>query len=306
MSRVLVLGSVNADFTIRIERLPAPGETVSGGTFFTSRGGKGANQAVAAARAGARVHLIAKLGRDSHGEHLAERLAAAGIACEGILFDKEQPTGSAFIFVDRLGNNQIAVASGANHHLHEEDLGSLKALFADTQVLLSQLEIPLTTVTCGLKMAKSLGLRTILNAAPILPLPPEVWTYTDILVLNQLEAATLLGFPLPDLHAVPVAARSLLRREGQEAIITFGGQGALWVHKDGATFIPPFPVTAVDTTGAGDAFCGTLAAILAEGQPMAEALRYASAAGALATTVLGAQDSLPFRAQIEALLSKHN
>lgn len=302
MPRVLVLGSANVDFTLMVERLPNPGETVTGAELFTSCGGKGANQAVAAARAGAEVRLLAKVGRDANGERLLSRLTAAGVACEGVLYDAEHATGAAFIVVDRRGQNQIAVASGANHRLSVADLSALEPWFRDQDVLLCQLEIPLETVACGMRLAKTLGMRTILNPAPASPLPPELWKHIDLLVPNRGEAERLLGTPLPDVGGRE-ALGALRRHPGQEAVVTRGERGALWIHAGGVTAIPPFPVTSRDSTGAGDAFCGTLAALLAEGRPMAEALRYAAAAGALATTVAGAMDSLPSREQIEKLLN---
>ena len=302
MSKVVVIGSANMDFTVRLERLPQLGETMSGGEFYTAFGGKGANQAVAAHKAGADVRFLAKVGCDQSGEAIIKHLEVLGLTSEGILRDESLHSGVALIVVDRMGNNAIAVAPGSNWNLTEEDIRRAESHISWGEVLLAQLEIPLLTVKEALRLAKAHGLVTILNPAPAHPLPGEVLSLVDILTPNEMEAASLTGIKVDNVDETARAARKLFESGAKQVIVTLGKEGCCWVRKDCAQTFPSFPVVAVDSTAAGDAFNGALACAVAEGRPMQEAIRFGSAAGAIAVTRKGAQDSLPTRDEITNLL----
>jgi ribokinase len=302
VSKVVVIGSANMDLTVRLERLPQLGETVSGGEFYTSFGGKGANQAVAAHKAGAEVRFLAKVGRDQNGEAIIKHLEVLGLSSEGILRDESHHSGVALIMVDRMGNNAIAVASGSNWNLTEEDIRRAEPHISWGEVLLAQMEIPLLTVKEALRLAKAHGLVTILNPAPARPLPEEVLSLADILTPNEVEAGSLAGINVDNVDEATRAARKLLESGAKQVIVTLGKDGSCWVRRDYAHTFPSFPVEAVDSTAAGDAFNGALACAVAEGLPIHEAIRFGSAAGAIAVTRKGAQDSLPTRDEIVNLL----
>ena len=302
MPKVVVVGSANVDLTIRVDRLPQLGETVSGGEFYTSFGGKGANQAVAAHKAGAEVRFLAKVGCDQNGEAIIKNLEALGLTSDGILTDESRHSGVALIMVDRMGNNTIAVSPGSNRNLTEEDIHGAESDISWGEVLLIQLEVPMSTVKEALRLAKAHGLRTILNPAPARRLPEEIIALVDILTPNEIEAGTLTGDMAEDLNEATRAASKLLESGAGHVIITLGERGACWVQRDRVQAFPAFPVAAVDSTAAGDAFNGALALALAEERPMQEAISFANAAGALTVTKKGAQDSLPTREEITYLL----
>lgn len=284
------------DFTVTVDRLPTAGETVLGEDFYQSLGGKGANQALAALRAGATVTFLAKLGTDAHGQQLGLHLAFLGLPKESLLRDPNRPTGVAFIMVDRSGQNLIAVAPGSNQSLSVEDVKRASSLVAEAKALLAQLEIPLPAVAQALRIAKANGVLTILNPAPAQPLSPDILTLVDVLTPNEHEVQALTG--LTDIAA---AARALVERGAGSVIVTLGERGALLQDAQTARQFPTFAVKVVDSTAAGDAFNGALACALAEGRPLAEAVVFANAAGALTTTKRGAQEALPTRDEIERL-----
>jgi len=301
MGAVLVIGSANTDLTVRAERLPRPQETVTDGELSSSFGGKGANQALAALRAGAQTRLIARIGRDDFGERLAEHLAGSGLPREGLIRDDTAPAGVALIGVDREGTNQILVAPGSNKRLSPQDLNRFKHLFHGCSVFLSQLETPLETVQSGLRTAREAGLFTVLDPAPSRELPEAVFPLLDLITPNEREAADLTGVDVDSPESAAKAGRLLLQRGCGAALITLGGQGAFFLSPEGEELIPPYSVRTVNTVAAGDAFNGALAAALSEGVPLLDAIRFATAAGALSTTRSGAQDSLPDREEIEGL-----
>jgi ribokinase len=301
---VVVVGSANLDYTVRVPRLPEPGETVLGDDLLTSHGGKGANQAVAARRAGAAVTFLGKRGADAPGEAIARRLAAEGIGTAGFLTDPAAPTGAAFIAVDPGGQNQIVVAPGANAALTVEDLRACAPLLRGGRVLLTQLETPIATVGEALRAAQASGMLTILNPAPAAPLSPELFRTVDLLVPNEPEAAQLADRPAGSIAEAEAAAARLLGYGCKAVVVTLGSQGALLLRGGEARHFPAFPVEAVDETAAGDAFCGALAAALAEGSPLEAAIPFACAAGALTCTRRGAQESLPTRDAILALMGR--
>lgn len=302
MSHVLVIGSANMDFTVAVPRLPTEGETITGGAFYVSHGGKGANQAVAARRLCADVRFVGCVGRDAQGDQIANQLVAEGIPTDGLIRTGEAATGVAMIMVDAKGRNQIAVASGANLLLLPELAQKHAALITQAQVLLCQLEIPVATVHWALAAARDQGVLTILNPAPAQPLPDTLLRLVDCLTPNAGEAETLSGIAVDGPDTAAQAAQRLLARGVKRAIVTLGTQGVLACEGTSTVHFPAFPVEAVDTTGAGDAFNGALAVALAAGGTWEEALPLANATAALACTKRGAQTSFPSRAQVEAFL----
>jgi ribokinase len=306
MSRVVVIGSTNLDFTVVVPRLPQPGETVSGGQLVMSPGGKGANQAVAARRLGAEVRFVTLLGTDPPGDRLLAALTGAGLPGEGLLRTGEAATGVALITVDAEGRNQIAVAPGANHRLTPERAASRADAVAWADVVLLQLESPIETVRWALQEARRLGKTTVLNPAParVLPLPGDLLPLVDYLTPNEHEAGLLTGLTVEGSAEAEAAARALRSAGVGTAVVTLGAEGTVAVGPGGCIRTPGFSVSPVDTVGAGDAFAGALATLLAARAPLAEALDVANAAGALACTRRGAMDALPDRAEVQALLAR--
>lgn len=304
MSAVVVVGSANLDFTIQVDRAPQPGETILGRDFLVSFGGKGANQAVGARRAGADVTFIGKVGEDQHGAQIRKNLEAVGIGVAGLISDASCHTGVAFILVDPAGGNQIVVASGCNYRLTPDELERRDGVLSGV-ILLLQLETPLDTVLCALRRGRQKGMRTILNPAPAAPLPRESFSLIDVLTPNETEASHLSGVSVKNLNAAEKAGNRLRDMGCADVIITLGPQGALWVGKHEGRHFPGLSVRSIDSTAAGDAFNGALAVALSEGKAMQDAIPFANAAGALATTHRGAQESLPDRTAIGTLLSSH-
>ncbi len=313
MSRVVVIGSANLDLTVAVERLPREGETVLGGELLLANGGKGANQAVAALRAGAETRFLASLGRDAFGDRICRDLVAAGLPPDGLLRDESAPTGVALIVVDRQGRNQIAVAPGSNQSLLPGTIDEHEAFLSVGTVMLLQLEIPIATVERALRFAKACGMMTILNPAPACPLPEGLLRQVDLLTPNEAEAEALAGIAVSDPKTAEKAARALLAQGPRAVIVTLGAQGALLCAGSTVRYFPALQVEVIDTTAAGDAFNGALAAALAATSPLAalgdarglgDAVRFANAAGALATTRRGAQESLPTRGEILELLRR--
>ncbi len=294
---VLVFGSINADFFVNVPTLPRPGETVLSPTYRTAAGGKGATQAVAAARAGAKVAMIGRVGGDAFGQSLKEGLASEGIDVAGIA-TSQQPTGAAFIAIDAKGENLILGAGGANLDARAADVPDARLGPATTVVL--QMEVSPTETARLAARARKARARVLLNLAPALAPPHGLIADTGILVVNEHEAVTLAGH-LGFTERKPAAiAHAIVRRYAGTVIVTLGAEGALAVAMDSAIRIGALPVSVVDTVGAGDAFVGVLAASFDEGRNLPTALRRASVAGALACTTAGAQAGLPMRAGIDA------
>jgi len=304
MSAVLVVGSANTDFTVRVDRLPQPGETVSGTEFMVSFGGKGANQALAARKAGAAAALLAKIGTDDHGRRLYRHLTAAGLPSESLLRDANEPAGVALIAVDARGGNQIVVAPGSNRNLSVADLQSFEELLAGADLMLCQLEIPLDTVEYALKAARRRSVTALLNPAPAASLPAGLLRSVDILVPNEVEAGALADMTVRNRSDAERAASILHANGCATVIVTLGENGVLLSQGTRKRHLPAFAVQSVDSVAAGDAFCGALAAALAEGRDMETAVRFAGAAGALCTTRRGAQEALPSRGEIDELLAR--
>lgn len=302
-ARVTVVGSLNMDLVIRSPRIPRPGETILGGQFRHVPGGKGANQAVAAARLGAQVSMIGRVGDDPFGHQLLENLAVDGINHTFALRDRQAATGVALIVVDDAGENSIVVASGANMRLSPADVEAAETAISGAHVLLLQLETPLKAVTRAAEIARAHSIPVILNPAPARDLPPDLLALIDVLVPNEGEAGLLTRRSVQRLAEAEAAARALQDMGIGTVILTLGKQGALLAQGTGIQVFPAFDVHPVDTTAAGDAFLAGLAVALAEGKTTAEAVHWANAAGALATTRLGAQPSLPNRGAVEELLA---
>jgi ribokinase len=301
--RIVVIGSLNMDFVVSVERLPAPGETVLGGAFRMIPGGKGANQAYAAARLGGRVAMAGRVGYDLFGDQLKAGLAAAGVEISEIHATRSEPTGVALIWVDRAGQNSIVVASGANGTLTLAEEAA-RRLFQGAGIALFQLETPLATVAAALAAARAEGVRTILDPAPAQPLPSELLSRVDLLTPNESEALILLGQPPGRIPADqrPAVARALRARGSDTVILKLGDEGCFVASAGGEWHLPAFAVTAVDTTAAGDTFNAALAVALAAGEPLEAAARFANAAAAVSVTRAGAQSSAPSRPEVEALL----
>jgi len=292
-ARIVVVGSSNTDMVVKADRIPVPGETVTGGQFVMAAGGKGANQAVAAARLGAQVTFVAKLGQDMFGDQAIENYAKEGIVTNLILRDPESHTGVALIMVDEEGENLIAVASGANHALRPEDIERAADRIREADVVMLQLETPMETVEFTAQVAADAGVPVILDPAPAAPLSEALLRRVTYLTPNESEAERLTGVPVRDEASARAAAEKLLAAGARHVIVTLGPKGALVAGPGQATMVPGYAVKARDSTAAGDAFNGGLASALANGMPLEEAVREASLVGALSVTRMGAQPSLP-------------
>ena len=299
---VVVVGSANVDLVVGLQRMPAPGETVMGHSFDRFPGGKGLNQAVAAARAGAQVAMVGAVGADEGGDWLRGLMVAEGID-DTHVHRVEGPSGTAVIEVDEAGMNRIVVIPGANGQVTAYQVEQALAAIAQVSVVLVQHEVPPDAVRAAMRAGRARGALTILNPAPARELDPGLLADVDLLVPNEHEAALLTGMPTASADQARAAAASLRQQGPAAVVITRGAEGLAWCDADGTSVSGAFAVTAVDTVAAGDAFCGTLAAALAEGRSLAEALRLGSAAGALAASAAGAVPSLPHRAAIEALVA---
>lgn len=299
---VLVVGSINTDLVVAVPTLPRAGETVLGKDLQRIGGGKGANQAVAAARLGARAALLGCVGDDAFGNVQKDELAASGVAVGAIETDPVRPTGAALILVDATGDNVIAVSPGANAALAPSHVVSADALFAQSSVLVCQLEVPLATVQSALAQARAHNMTTILNAAPGTAEAAALLEFTNILVVNQAEAASLVGQPVRSGADARSAAKALRNLVCRAAIVTLGAEGSLVASAEGVLHMPAWRVKTVDATAAGDAFVGALAAALAGGVPLHDAARYATAAAAITVGRFGAQPSLPARAEVDRFL----
>ncbi|ABU59804.1 ribokinase [Roseiflexus castenholzii] len=297
---IVVFGSINMDLVVRTPRLPAPGETLTGHSFFTAPGGKGANQAVACARLDAPTRMVGRVGDDLFGEQLRHSLRSFGVQDDGVL-TTPGPSGVALIAVDDAAENTIVIVPGANGAVGSEDMPRLERALDGARALLLQLETPLATVAAAARAGRARGATVILDPAPALPLPDELYALADILTPNESEATTLTGIPVHDEQSAAAAARALRARGARTVIIKLGARGALAADANGVRFWPAFTVTAVDTVAAGDAFNGGLAVALSEGRPFEEAIRWGLAAGALSVTKHGAQPSMPDRAELLAL-----
>jgi ribokinase len=303
-SGVAVVGSINADLAAFGSPLPRPGETVIGTEFSLVLGGKGANQAIAAARAGAPTYMIGAVGDDLFSDLTLGALADEGVEVTAVRI-MDGSTGIAHIRVDALSaQNDIMIIPNANHRLSPDDVeGSLRALRDYVSVVLVQLEIPLTVVQRVAEVCHDCGLRLVLDPAPAQPMPPEVWRGVSMVTPNELEAEVLTGIAVTDRSSAELAARWFLDHGVAIAVITRGEDGALVIGPDGIEEYPAFPATPVDTTAAGDAFAGALGASLARDASLTEALRRGLAAGALAVSVRGASPSLPTAEAVDALLA---
>lgn len=301
MSRkIVVVGSCNTDMVINMERLPLPGETLLGGKFFMNAGGKGANQAVAAARLGGKVNFVAKVGNDPFGIRSIDQYKAEGIGTKHVVVDKEHPSGVALILVDAHGENSIAVASGANAHLLPEDIDQAKGIIEDCDILLMQLETPMETIEHAAQMAKRAGGKVILNPAPAHSLPESLLANLYMLIANETEAEYISGTRITDMDSVARAADIICHRGVENVVITLGSKGAFIKERDTYHQVPALKVKAVDATAAGDTFCGAVCVALAEGRGIIEAVTFANRAAAVTVTRMGAQSSLPYRREVES------
>jgi len=302
---IVVVGSSNTDMIVKVPRIPKPGESVMGGRFTMAAGGKGANQAVAAARAGGQVSLIARVGNDVFGEEAVQGYARDGIDVGCLTHDDGAPTGIALIFVGENGQNSIAVAPGANSSLTPEHIEKFRDRILEADTLLMQLETPLETVQAAAEIAAGAGKRIILNPAPGRQLPDDLLRQISILTPNESEAEILTGIRFEDDMSAGRAAERLLDRGVGIVIVTLGERGAYAASGKERRRLPGFQVKAVDATAAGDVFNGALAVGLSEGMALQDAVRFAHAAAALSVTKLGAQPSIPYRHQVDQFLEKH-
>lgn len=302
---VVVVGSINLDLVMRVPHLPRPGQTVIGQDLRESPGGKGANQAVAAARLGARCSLVGGIGDDTFGDKLLDALAASGVETGHVRRFVDCPSGVALIGVEDSGQNAITIIPGANGRLRPEDVAACEPLIRQADVLLLQLEIPLDTVEAAVLLARRHGVITVLDPAPAPGRLPPALYQADVLCPNESEAESLTGIAVDDLASAQEAARALRKLGARHALVTLGARGAMICdEQDACTHVPNFRVTPTDTTAAGDALAAAVGVALAEGRPLCEAIRFGCAAGALATTRPGAQEAMPTRGEVEQLLQQ--
>jgi len=303
MPSVTIVGSLNMDLVVRVAHLPAPGETILGRDYHTIPGGKGANQAVAAARLGGVVHMVGRVGQDNYGQTLRSNLSAEGINVEFVQVDSESASGVALITLDEAGSNTIVVAPGANMVLTPHDVFQAFKHIASMDVVVVQMEVSLECVQEAARAGRARGAKVVLNPAPARPLSDDIYKNVDVLVPNETETGLLTGLPVDTLEQAEQAANHLLEMGVGAVVLTLGGRGALVVTPgERSIHIPPHVVQVIDTTAAGDAFVAGLAVGLAEGLNLAEAARLGNSAGAIAVTRLGAQPSMPTRKDVVRML----
>jgi ribokinase len=299
-ARVVVIGSSNTDLVVRTDKLPEPGETVTGSSFAVHAGGKGANQAVAAKRAGAGVTLVSSIGRDEFGSAAVMRFRKLGIDTRWIVRTSRKPSGVALIMTDPSGENMIGVALGSNEDLRVGHVMAAAAAIREAGCVVSQLEVPLPAVRQAARMASGFGVPMLLNPAPAVPIDPELLACLTVLTPNRGELALLTGRRVRQPLEIAAAARLIYQRGVSHVIVTCGANGVCWCSDHGVRWFAAPPVKAVDTVGAGDCFSGALAAAIARGEPMSDAIRYAVTAAAICVTRHGAQASMPARREILA------
>ncbi len=300
---IVVLGSINMDLIGAAPRLPSPGETVLDGDFYTAPGGKGANQAVAAARMGASVRMVGRVGTDTFGPTLLDNLRACGVDVSGVMEDPGAASGVAMILLDASRQNRILVASGANMRCDDTQVDAVASALEGADALMLECEVPAAVSLKAARIARGMGVRVVWDPAPADAFPPEAYALVDVLTPNQSEAAALTGIDVTDAASAESAARALVRHGVRAVVVKLGEAGAFYLSDVDSGYVPPFEVQAVDTVAAGDAFGAAMTCTLAEGKPLNEAVRYASAAGALAVTRPGAQQAMPTRAEVESLIS---
>lgn len=309
---IVVTGSLNMDLVARVPRMPGKGETLTGSDFHTNPGGKGANQAVAAGRLGAKVAMVGRVGRDAFGEELVQNLDRSGVGTDRVKVDAGAPTGVALITVDDNAENSIVIIPGANGRCRASDVDEAEDLIARAGVVMLQLEVPLEVVERAAEVADRHGVPIMLDPAPARPLPDHLWPKVALVTPNEGEATALTGIQVTDVASAEKAGEWFLSRGVKTAIIKLGARGAVictavktapgWIERNETEHIPGFPVKAIDTTAAGDAFAGGLARALVNGASLREAVEFANAVGALSTTRLGAQASMPGLAEVEEFL----
>lgn len=300
---IVVVGGCNFDYLVRGPKLPAAGETVEGHEFQEAAGGKGANQAIGAARLGARVSFVSRIGSDSRGDACLRQLAAEGVNVQGIVRDNECPTGVALIMVDHSGRKTIMTAPGANRTLSTDDVRAQQDRLRSTKVTLAQLEVPIESVVLAFRLCREAGGKTVLDPAPPVPISEDLLQLVDVIRPNATEAEVLTSIHVTDRQSASEAGRWLMNRGVNAAILQAGEDGDLAMWRGGQQWLPKLPVKSVDATGAGDAFAAAFAVCIAKGQTIAEAAIFANAAAALATTKLGAQAGLPSHTDVKELLA---
>jgi ribokinase len=303
---IVVIGSSNTDMVLKVPRVPAAGETILGRSFSIAAGGKGANQAVAAARAGRNVHFISCVGDDDNGRRAVEGYCQDGIDVSAVAVSPDTPTGVALIFVGDDGENSIGVASGANAELTPDHIQAARDTIESAAIVLMQLEVPLETVKAATAIAKNAGVPVMLDPAPALPLSDDLLANVSFLTPDETEAELLTGTRIEDEATAATVAEQLVARGVQTVLLTRGARGVLAATREAIRNYPAFEVEAVDGTAAGDTFNGALAVALSQGRDLQTAIRFASAAAAISVTRLGAQPSIPRRDEIEALLTTTN
>jgi len=303
MPHVVVVGSLNMDLVVRVPHMPVPGETILGNNFQNIPGGKGANQAVGAARMGAQVTMIGRVGNDEFGKVLTENLANEGVDISHVSVDKEEATGIAMITLDQSGQNSIVVASGANMALKPKDIRAAWKKISDIDIVVMPLEVSLDCIEEAIRLAVESSVKVVLNPAPAQILSDELLKNIDVLVPNESETSSLTGLGVETIEEAEAAAQNLLEKGAGAVVLTLGSRGALLVSKNKpAKMLSPYVVNVVDTTAAGDAFVAALSVGISSGLPLEDAVRQANAAGALAVTKAGAQPCMPTQKEVNELI----
>jgi ribokinase len=300
--KIVVIGSSNIDLVMKMDHLPKRGETVTNSVFMQAFGGKGANQAVAAAKAGGEVYFVSCVGDDRFGSMGIENLNNSGVHSAAVFQESGVASGSALIMVGGSGENYISVAPGANHRLSRSHIDRVTDLIAESSMVVLQCEILEDTVRYAIEKAAAMGIRIMLNLAPATPIGEDVLAKLDVFIANETEAEYVCGYPVEGMEKVRQAAAEIHRRGPKVVNITLGSRGSYMLSDEGELVFPAFIMNAVDTTAAGDVYCGALAVALVENKPLADALRFASAASAISVTRMGAQPSIPTRVEIEEFL----